>query len=100
MTERKRRRRYDREFKIESVRLVQQRGGSVSSVASDLGISPNVLQRWKRELSEDSGNAFPGNGRLKELDEAMRRLSRENKRLKEERDILKKALAIFSTHPE
>ena len=95
MTERKRRRRYDQEFKIESVRLVQQRGGSVSSVASDLGISPNVLQRWKRELSEDSGN-----GRLKELDEEMRRLSRENKRLKEERDTLKKALAIFSTHPE
>ena len=100
MSTRKRRRRFDREFKIESVRLVLQRGGSVSSVARDLGIDPGVLQRWKREFAEDTENAFPGKGRLKEPDEEVRRLNRENKYLKEERDILKKALAIFSKHPE
>ena len=99
MKEKKSRRHYDREFKIESVRLAKERG-NVSAVARNLGISSNVLHRWKKELTEDSEHAFPGIGRLKQPDEEIRQLNRENKKLKEERDILKKALAIFSKHPE
>jgi len=99
MKEKKSRRHYDREFKIESVRLAKERG-NVSAVARNLGIEANMLHRWKKELAEDSEHAFPGFGRLKPPDEELRRLNRENKRIKEERDILKKALAIFSKHPE
>ena len=99
MKEKKCRRHYDREFKIESVRLAAERG-NVSAVARNLGIEANMLYRWQKELAEDSEHAFPGIGRLKEPDEEIRQLNRENKRLKEERDILKKALAIFSKHPE
>jgi len=99
MNEKRRRRKFDREFKIDCVRLAIERG-NVLAVAQDLGINANVLYRWKRELGEDPEHSFPGIGRLKEPDEELRRLSRENKNLKEERDILKKALAIFSKHPE
>ena len=99
MNEKKRRRKYDREFKIDCVRLATERG-NVAAVAKDLGVNANVLHRWKRELSEDPEQSFPGIGRLKESDEELRRLIRENKNLKEDRAILKKALAIFSKHPE
>ncbi len=99
MKEKKRRRKYDREFKIDCVRLATERG-NVAAVAKDLGVNANVLHRWKRELSEDPEQSFPGIGRLKESDEELRRLTRENKSLKEDREILKKALAIFSKHPE
>ncbi len=99
MNEKKRRRKYDREFKIDCVRLADERG-NVAAVAKDLGVNVNVLHRWKRELAEDTEQSFPGIGRLKESDEELRRLIRENKNLKEDRAILKKALAIFSKHPE
>ncbi len=99
MNEKKRRRKYDREFKIDCVRLADERG-NVAAVAKDLGVNVNVLHRWKRELTEDPEQSFPGIGRLKESDEEFRRLIRENKNLKEDRAILKKALAIFSKHPE
>ncbi len=99
MNEKKRRRKYDREFKIDCVRLADERG-NVAAVAKDLGVNINVLHRWKRELAEDPEQSFPGIGRLKESDEELRRLIRENKNLKEDRAILKKALAIFSKHPE
>ena len=99
MNEKKRRRKYDREFKIDCVRLADERG-NVAAVAKDLGVNVNVLHRWKRELTEDPEQSFPGIGRLKESDEELRRLIRENKNLKEDRAILKKALAIFSKHPE
>ncbi len=55
-----------------------------------------MLRRWKRQVEEDGEQAFPGHGRLKADDEQLRQLLRENQRLREERDILKKAVAIFS----
>jgi transposase len=64
-----------------------------------LGIGQGVLSRWKRELKDDAAQAFPGKGYLKPEDEKLRRLKRENERLRRERDILKKAVAIFSTDP-
>jgi transposase len=89
---------YSREFKADAVRLVTDKGISVSQVALDLGIHENTIYKWMRQYKADPGGAFPGKGRLKPQDEEFRRLQRENEVLREEREILKKALAIFSKH--
>ena len=94
------RRKYDRAFKYEAVKLVTEGGRSVAEAARNLGIHENLLWKWKREYLEDSEHAFPGKGRLKPQDEAVRRLQRELADVREERDILKKALAIFSKGPK
>ena len=92
-------RRIDKEFKIEAVRLASEPGNTQSRIERDLGISQGIISRWKRELRNDGDQAFPGKGRLKPDDDEMRRLKRENERLRRERDILKKAVAIFSEDP-
>jgi len=92
------RRKYDREFKEGAVRLVVDGGKSVRSVARDLGIHENMLHRWKTEYLEDREHAFPGKGHLKPHEEETLKLKRRVKDLEEEREILKKALAIFSKH--
>jgi len=94
----KNRRKYDREFKEGAVRLVVEEGKTSMSVERDLGLGQGVLSRWVREYKEDPTHSFPGKGRLKPEDEQFRRLKRDNEILKQERDILKKALAIFSTN--
>ena len=78
--------------------MVTESGVPVSQAAVDLGIHENTIYKWMRQYSEDPEGAFPGKGRLKPRDEELRRLQRENEVLKEEREILKKALAIFSKH--
>ena len=90
------RRQYDKQFKIEAVRLITQGGKRATEVARDLGIHVNLLYYWKKQLSEHS---FPGHGKLKPADEELRRLRRKLADVEEERDILKKALAIFSKKP-
>ena len=65
-------------------------------LSDDPGIEYSVLRRWKKQLTDDPQNAFPGKGKLKADDEELRRLKRELDRVKEERDILKKALAYFA----
>jgi transposase len=90
------RRYYDHEFKSEAVRMVTERGLKVTQVARDLGIHPNMLSRWKREYIGEGNHAFVGKGHMKPEQEEVRRLRREVEVLWEERDILKKALAIFS----
>jgi transposase len=96
MTEKKNRRKFTKEFKMEAIQLAEQRGGNASEVARNLGIRPGLLNRWIREYKEDSQYAFPGLGKLKEPDEQLRKLQKELADTKMERDILKKALAIFS----
>jgi len=93
------RRGFDKEFKKEVVRLVTQGGRKVSEVARDLDIHSNVIHRWKREYLEDIEDAFPGKGCMKPEAEEMRTLKKTLADVTEERDILKKALAIFSKHP-
>jgi len=90
------RRKYDREFKIEAVRLVTEDGRRATEVARNLGIHVNLIYLWKKQLAEDPKEAFPGLGRLKASEADLRKLQRELSDVKEERDILKKALAIFS----
>ena len=90
------RRRYDKQFKLDALRMVQETDRSIASIARDLGVHPNVLYKWREQLLADPDHAFPGKGKLKPEDEELRKLRRENEILKEERDILKKALAVFS----
>jgi transposase len=94
----KTRRTYTREFKLEAVRLWQTSGKSAAQIERDLGIGGGCLCRWKRKLAEEGENAFPGHGRLMPEQERVRQLEREVEILRQERDILKKAVAIFS-HP-
>jgi transposase len=83
---------YSREFKEEAVRLAKQ-NGNYSQTARDLGLQLSVLRRWKKELEQGSEQAFPGKGHSQ--DEALRQLQKENQRLKETVEILKKAVGIF-----
>jgi len=92
-------RKYDLEFKLEAVRMASEVGVTNRDVERRLGIGQGVLSRWKREFKENGSQAFPGKGCLKPEDDELRRLKRENERLRRERDILKKAVAIFSTDP-
>ena len=94
------RRQFDREFKIHAVNLVTERGRRVSEVARELGINPNILWRWKQELTREQEQAFPGKGHLGDNDEEIRQLRKELADAREERDILKKVVAIFSKHPK
>jgi len=94
------RRTYTAEFKREAVRLLETSGKSAARIEHDLGIGAGCLSRWKRRLSEDGDNAFPGQGRLAPDQGRIRRLERENEILRQERDILKKAVAIFSRPSE
>lgn len=96
MSEPKRRRRFDAQFKLDAVRLMDQSDRTISDIAKDLGVRPELLYRWKRELEKDPQQAFPGKGRLKPEQEQLRQLEQELARVKQERDILKKALAYFS----
>ena len=93
------RRKYDEEFKRNAVELCRTSGKSVSQVAQDLGINSSMLGRWRREQTKYGDRAFPGVGNLRpgtDLEEENRRLRKELAIAQEERDILKKAMAIFS----
>ena len=93
---RKPRRQYTGEFKVEAVRLLETSGRSTSELERELGIGRGNLGRWRRELAADGEDAFPGHGRLTPEQEELRRLQRENAILRQERDILEEAIAIFS----
>jgi transposase len=90
------RRNHTKEFKEEAVRLSES-SHNKSQVARDLGIHVSLLGRWKRELQQGGKVAFPGNG--KPRDEEVVQLKKENRRLQEEVEILKKAMGIFSRRP-
>lgn len=96
MSEKRSRKRFDKEFKISAVKLVLDSGRSVSSISKDLGVSSNALFIWKKEYLEDTRNAFPGKGHMKPEEEEIRKLKRELSLVTMERDILKKAIAFFA----
>lgn len=90
------RRKFSREFKIEAVRLIRERGVSVAQAARDLDLHENMLRRWMKEMAGDPAQAFPGNGQMKPEQLEIDRLRREVAKLRAERDILKKAAAFFA----
>lgn len=90
------RRKFSREFKLEAVRLVKDRGVAVAQAARDLDLHENVLRKWVREFASDPQHAFPGHGQMKPEQLEIDRLRKEVAKLKAERDILKKAAAFFA----
>jgi transposase len=90
------RRKFSREFKLEAVRLMRERGVSAVQAARDLDVRENVRRKWVKEFGSDPIQAFPGHGQMKPEQLEIARLRREVAKLKAERDILKKAAAFFA----
>ena len=89
-------RKFDREFKLEAIHMALEEGSTGVEVERRLGISQGVISRWKKQLKDKGGGAFSGTGHLSGRDEEVRSLQRELGRVTRERDILKKAVSIFS----
>ena len=87
---------YTAEFKREAVQLAQTSGKPIAQVARKLGISDTSIHQWRKELTEHGPQAFPGSGHQTAQEEEIRLLKRELDVVKQERDILKKAIGIFS----
>jgi transposase len=87
---------YSKEFKLEAIELAKSSDKSDTQLEQDLGLSRGCLYNWRKQLEQAGAQAFPGKGNLKPDDEYTRRLERELALVRQERDILKKALAIFS----
>ena len=90
------RRKFSREFKVEAVRLVRERGVRVAQASGDIAVHENVVRKWVKEFGADPTQAFPGHGQLKPEQLEIDRLRCEVAKLKAERDILKKAAAYFA----
>jgi transposase len=90
------RRTFDQEFKRNTVKMIIDGRRKAEEIARDLNVVPSLIYKWKREYLKDEVNAFPGEGKLKPEDDEIRRLKRKLQEAEEERDILKKAIAIFS----
>jgi transposase len=91
----KKRRKYTQEFKEEAVKLITEQGYQVAEAARNLGVNENLLGRWKREI-EGGGEDAPGLQGRTAMQTELNHLRKENKRLKMEREILKKAAAFFA----
>jgi transposase len=85
---------YTKEFKLEAVRMLEAGEKNGRQIEKDLGIGSGQVYRWRKELEAAGERAFPGNGTPR--DEELVRLRKEVATLREERDILRKAVAIFS----
>jgi len=94
------RRVFTREFKVEAVRLITAGKQSISEVAESLGLRPDMLRAWRRQVEGKprarAKDIFPGNGNVSSQEEELNRLRRENEQLRQERDFLKKAAAYFA----
>jgi len=91
------RKRYSKEFKLEAVRMLEAGDRTGQQIEVDLGIGSGQVYKWRKELAASGQRAFPGNGTAR--DEELVRLRKELARVSEERDILRKAVAIFSKPP-
>lgn len=100
MQEKRKYRKFTKEFKLEAVKMVVEQGHKQTETARNLGINCNMLGRWVAEFKADQGEAFPGNGKLKPQEDEIRMLQKALKRVTMERDILKKAVAYFAEIPE
>jgi transposase len=90
------RRKFTREFKLEAVRLIKDRGVSYVQASQDLNVHMSQLRDWVKKFTDDPQHSFPGNGQMKPEQLEIAQLKREVAKLKAERDILKKAAAYFA----
>jgi transposase len=94
--EKQKKRVFDKDFKINVAKLIVSKDKKVAELARELDIDEGTLQSWKSQYIKNSQQSFPGKGHQTPMDEELTKLKRENQILREERDILKKALGIFS----
>jgi transposase len=94
------RKHYSKQFKIDAVKLVTEQGYKVSEAARNLGIHHSSLRNWKKQLKTDGNQSFPGKGHMTSDKEELYRLRKEVKKLRMEREILKKAAAFFANEPK
>ena len=87
---------YDKDFKINTVNLYKSSGRSLSTIAEELGLATSTLSHWVREHKQEGNEVFPGKGKVKASEEEVKTLRKELLHVRQERDILKKAVAIFS----
>jgi transposase len=92
----KKQNKYSKEFKLETLELSRSSGKGDSELERELGLSRGCLYNWRKQLEREGSQAFRGKGQLKAEDEEIRRLKRELAIVRQERDILKKAMAIFT----
>lgn len=92
------RRQFTADFKESAAKLVLEQGMTRAKVAEDLGVKADLVCRWVREFNMKGSEAFPGNGRLSPQEQRISELEAENRQLRMERDILKKATAFFANH--
>ena len=92
------RKKYSKQFKLDTIQLYENGNKSMAQLERELGITDGLLAKWRTELLEvkDEQAAFPGNGNLAESEARLRQLERENAELRQEKEILKKVLGIFS----
>jgi transposase len=90
------RKKYSKEFKLDAISLVLDQVYTRAEAAKNLGINTKILGRWINEHETDGGHAFRGNGKLTLEQEEIRHLKEENRRLKMEKEILKKAAVFFA----
>ena len=89
---------FTKEFKLEAVRLLESGKQSGTEIARELGVRRNMLYKWQKEFASKGEGAFRGPGRTKISESSVAALERENRRLREENEILKKAAAYFAVH--
>ena len=88
---------FTKEFKLEAVQLVKTSNKPLAQIASDLGIADSTLHHWRQLFAEQGEQAFPGSGHQTAQEEEIRRLKREVEILRQERDILKRAMPLRGT---
>ena len=94
------RRRFSKQFKIDAVKLVTEQGYNLSEAVRNLGIHHSSLRRWKKQFETNDNQAFPGKGHMSPEKEELDRLRKEVKKLRMEREILKKAAAFFANESQ
>jgi transposase-like protein len=92
----KNQRKYEREFKLNAVKLYRESGKSLGKIAEDLGIPMTTLAQWVTQFRDHGETSFVGSGSLQPCNEEIYKLRKALADVKQERDILKKAVAIFS----
>lgn len=94
------RKKFSKQFKIDAVKLITEQGYNVSEAARNLGIHHSSLRRWKKQFETNGNQAFPGKGHMSPEKEELERLRKEVKKLRMEREILKKAAAFFANESQ
>ena len=95
-TQTRTRRTFTPEYKLQAVQLVTEKGFSYAEAARQLGLRDVQIRAWKKQFDAEGAEAFPGRGNRSAIEEEVHRLRAENKRLLQERDLLKKAAAFFA----